>query len=226
MIISPPALMRLLFTAVAVMLLWTMPTIFHGYYARYHTMAARVAPTSTEYTKALNRALIHYPQFNYANQLMAQYALRENRLGAALEYQRAAMESFVSVTSIERMGTILSKLNRRDAARDQLEKAARIHPGSVGALEQLAFFAYDEGDSVRLQSLTAEILRYDLENINAWYLRALDAWKTGNLESALTYLERVSAALSKEGESTRRFAGTRFEVDRRLTELKQAIESK
>ena len=223
---TPQPVMRCAFAAVVVAALLAAPVAFSGYYARYHTVAARVAPNAHEYDRSLKRALAFDPSFNYANQLMAQYALREGKLGAAREYQAAAMRSFVSVTGLERMGVILSRLGEREGARELLEMAARVQPGNVSALEQLALFAFDENDSDRLQEVTGEILRSDLENLNAHYLRALDAQRTGNPEAALHSLQRVSAGLAKGGDVTRRFGGTREEVDRRLADLKRAVEAR
>ena len=223
---TPQPVMRCAFAVAVLAALLATPVAFSGYYARYHTVAARVAPNAHEYDRSLKRALAFDPSFNYANQLMAQYALREGKLGAAREYQAAAMRSFVSVTGLERMGVILSRLGEREAARELLEMAARVQPGNVSALEQLALFAFDENDSDRLQEVTGEILRSDLENLNAHYLRALDAQRTGNPEAALHSLQRVSAGLARGGDVTRRFGGTREEVDRRLADLKRAVEAR
>lgn len=225
-VMMPQPLMRLLFAGAAVGVLLAVPVSFKGYFARYHTVAARVAPNAHEYDLSLKRALAFDPSFNYANQLMAQYALREGKLGAAREYQTSAMRSFVSVTGLERMGIILSRLGDREGAREHLEMAVRVQPGNVSAMEQLALFAFDENDSDRLQELTAEILRSDLENLNAHYLRALDAQRSGNPEAALHSLQRVSAGLARGADVSRRFGGTREEVERRLADLKRAVEAR
>ncbi len=214
--------MRLGFAAVGLAILGVAYFVFTGFYARYFTVLARAAPNPETYERNLVKALEFDPSYNWANLQMARVALRENKLGAARAYQEKTMQSHVSVAGLEQMGMVMNRLHQRKEAVAYFQQAVRVDPGNVAALEQLASFALEAGDDAELERLTAEILRYDLGNLNVFYLRARAADRVGNSRAALLNYQNISQALAR-GPAPRRFLGTKAEVEKRLRELKAAV---
>jgi tetratricopeptide (TPR) repeat protein len=206
----------------ALLLLWASVVAARGFYSQFFTVEAQTAGSREQHQRALLRALEFDLEYNWANLLMARLMLRYEAFGGALEYQEAAMQSHRTVGAVEQMGSIQKRLGNTGAARTQFQKAVRINPGNVRALTQLALLAYDAGDLAELEQLTAEILRHDLGNLDAHYLRALAADREGNTAAAVLAYQRVSAGLLRGEDAGRGTLFTKEAVEKRLRELAKA----
>ena len=169
------AMQRISFACAAILLLAGGVLSCREFLAQYYTVEAQSAGSREQHHGALARALEFEPEYNWASLLMARLMLRTEAYGGAQAYQRRAMRSYCTIGAIEQMGSIQKRLGNHEDARNHFQKAARVNPGNVRALTQLALLAYETRNLGELEQLTADILRHDLGNLDAHYLRAAAA---------------------------------------------------
>jgi tetratricopeptide (TPR) repeat protein len=193
------------------------------YYGRfYDVMASRGVHGEEEYERNLRTALAYDDSYGYGNIKMAALMMRRGADGLALVHQERGMRSFNSVRTYAQLGSIQNRLGRLADAGESFERAAAMYPGYIDALEQLALLAYRAGDSNRLQELTAEIRNRDINNLDAYYLRAKDAERVGNTNAALLNYQLISASLARTRAMPAQSMFDRAEIESRLKELGKA----
>lgn len=195
--------------------------VYRTYFSRYFfVMATRGAHGEESYEANLRQSMRMDPSYGHSHQMLARLMARRFRYGAAQQLQNDGMASFRTPQSFENMGRILSARGRDAEARSYLERASQMNPASVTALEQLASLAYRAGNSHSLEELTRQILRLDLNNLNALYLRAKDAERAGVRETALLNYQRISAGMNyMKGRKPESLLFKADEIRERLKEL-------
>lgn len=208
--------------AAALLIVMLVPGLVYAmrtYAGLYEFMRARRGVhTAQEFEERLWRTIELYPAYGYARLMIARSMLTAGAHAAALEQQRAGMRHFRPLMAYAQMGSILANMQQYDAARAEFEMVARLNPRSVAPLEQLAYIALRDRDRARLARVTDEILRIDMNNVNAWYLRAQEAEQNQNIGTAITYYQRVSAML-QGGEPPRGAVFTKRQLEDRLRML-------
>jgi tetratricopeptide (TPR) repeat protein len=192
-------------------------TTFYGKY--FFVMASRDAKTTTEHEEWLREALRHDPSYGYANQAIARLLMRQQKYGAALEYQQQGMETFRPVRSYQQLGTIYERLRKLDEAEQAFTSALNMNPRDSDTLEHLAVIALEKGSSKRVNELTERILEFDMNNVDVYYVRARDAERTGQYGVAYANLQRVAAAISRNQVIQKGSLFTKEEIAKRLTAL-------
>jgi cytochrome c-type biogenesis protein CcmH/NrfG len=176
-----------------------------GYLSQYnYVAAARGDKSLTEYEQLLRKSLAYNPANGRTSMQLAAYLARQNKLTEAEQLQVAGMRTYRTVSSYEQSGSVQEKLgdgataekraHYYDAARALYEKAERIHPGNVQAIEHLLTLAYKLGDDKLLEEYASRLTRAQPNNLNSVYLRALAAERRGDAVNAVSLLQRISAA--------------------------------
>ncbi|MBX7245627.1 MAG: hypothetical protein K1X53_09005 [Candidatus Sumerlaeaceae bacterium] len=198
-----------------------------SYYGRYYFVSAtRGVHDEAKHEQDLKKALSYDPSHGYANLALARLMLKREAFGGALQYQQQGMESFLPLRGYVQMGTILEKLGRAKDAEDYYNKAVRMDPSSIEALERLALLAFRAQDSVRLESLASEIRRLDLNNVNSLYLLARDAERTNNLGVAYQNYQNISFILSRKQAGSGALLFKPEDIGASMTDLREKIASK
>jgi tetratricopeptide (TPR) repeat protein len=218
------AVTRMLFATAAAVVLAAGYLSVQTFVGRYYFVSSfRGLITGDEHERYLRSALQHDPSLGYGNMALARVMIRRGAYGAALACQETGMKSFNSVRGHEQLGTILDKLGRTQDAEDTFSRALSMHPDDVVALERLAKLAYEAGASERVNDLTDQILRLELNNINAYYLRAKDAERQANWSRAFLNYQMVSALSAR----SKRVAEQAFfdprEIEERLLDIRKIL---
>lgn len=192
-------------------------TTFYGKF--YDVMASRGVHGSDVYEARLKRALEFDPTNGYVRLKLARLAIRQGADGLALAYQLEGMKSFASVRAYGQLGSIQMRLRKNEAARQAFERAVRMNPNYIEAWEQLAILALAEGRSRELQDITEEIRRRDFKNLNVYYLRAKDAERNGDSNSALLNYQIISAELARRAKPPERSMFTIEEIRAKIDTL-------
>ncbi|AXA36203.1 MAG: hypothetical protein KatS3mg130_1362 [Candidatus Sumerlaea sp.] len=196
------------------------------YYGRlYDVMASRGVHSIDVYEARLKRAVGYDPTYGYARAKLAQYYLRHGTSSMALNEQLKAMETFNSVRNFAQLGTIYLRFGKEKEAKETFERAVRMNPNFIEGWERLALLALREGDSERVQELTGEILRRDVKNLNAYYLRAKDSEQRGDLNGALLNYQMISAELYRRKSPLKDAMFTEKDIREKLDLLKKQLES-
>jgi cytochrome c-type biogenesis protein CcmH/NrfG len=210
-----------IFALVAALLLWVVGyysvTTFYGKY--FDVMASRGVHTEQVYEERLKRALQFDPSNGYVLLKLARVAMRQGGDGLARNLQLEGMKSFSSVRAYGQLGSIYMRLKSDRDAEEAFLRAVRMNPNYVEAWEQLAILALKAGDSQRLQELTDEIRRRDMNNLNVYYLRAKDAERRGDVNAALLNYQIISAELMRRQTPGERAMFTPEEVRANIRQL-------
>jgi Tfp pilus assembly protein PilF len=207
----------------AAMLVMASYYSYATYLSRYDFVLAKMGQKSQEsYEALLRRSFQRDPSHGYANLELARMLIFQRKYGAARTFQEQGMESFRPMRAYEQMGTIAARLGDLEEAKRYFTYATLMFPNNVQAFEQLAFLAYEQKDSERLDTLIDEILRLDMLDLNAFYLRARDAERMGQTDSALLNYEFISAELSRVAVRSGRQLFDPQEIRSRLLELRKA----
>jgi tetratricopeptide (TPR) repeat protein len=200
---------------------------FSGFFARYYfVVATRGAHDQHRHEEYLRKALTMNPTFGYANLALARLTMMQNKYGAAMELQRAGMESFRPFRAYQQLGTIHERLGEPDRATAEFERSRRMYPNDVVVLERLAALAFRQRDEQGLLRHTDELLRYDLNNLNALYLRARSAEQHGNSAAAFLGYQLISIELSRiAGRPDRPLLFDSDEITSRLQILRPMLEA-
>ncbi|MGI8906578.1 MAG: tetratricopeptide repeat protein [Candidatus Sumerlaeaceae bacterium] len=180
-----------------------MSIVIRGYYSRYYLVAAQRGEKSVaEYERLLRTAVAYDPSMGRANTELAALLLAQKQYEAARERQQIAIRTYRPVRAFEQLGAVHEKLaeadgvtrkNELEKARALYEKAERVQPGNVRALEHLMIMAYRASDDVRLEQLASQVVRSQADNVNSIYLRALAAERSGNQRAAYGLYQRIAA---------------------------------
>jgi cytochrome c-type biogenesis protein CcmH/NrfG len=178
-----------------------------GYYSNYYLVAARMGEKSlASYEALLRRAIEHDKTNGRAATDLAVFLAAQRRYEEAERVQSSALKTYRPVGGFELLGRTEEKLaevastesRTMHAARSRelYEKAARVRPGNVSALEHLMVFAYRDNDYDKMDALATEVSRADIGNLNAIYLRALAAERRQNRRAAYGLYQQLVGAPS------------------------------
>jgi hypothetical protein len=192
---------RLLALAAGVGLLWFAS---RGYYSQYELVSARLGEKSlTQYENLLNQSLDYDPSNGRASAERAAYLTAQKKYDTALVAQAQSMQSYRTLTSYEQLGRIEERLAEQATtetkqthsrrAREYFEKAERVRPGNITALEHLMVLAYRSGENDVAESYASELARLDMDNPNAIYVRALIADRNRNFRAAYGLYQRIAS---------------------------------
>jgi tetratricopeptide (TPR) repeat protein len=107
------------------------------------------------------------------------------------------MQSFRPFRAYQQQATIEERRSRPLAAVDLYERALLMHPTDITSLERLALLAYRINDREKLERAIDNLLRVDLNNLNAYYLRALEARRSGTAATEFRNLQFISTELAR-----------------------------
>jgi tetratricopeptide (TPR) repeat protein len=197
-----------------------------GYKSQYDYVAAgRGDKSLAQYEQLLRASLDANPANGRTSMQLAAFLASQKKYEAAAQLQRSGMLTYRTVSSFEQSGSVQEKLGDAAAAdvrqkfyfaaRELYEKAERVHPGNVSALEHLLALSYKAGDDKLLDEYASKLSQAQANNLNGVYLRALSAERRGDYVTAVSLLQRISAA----GEPTNNALYTPAGVTERLRQL-------
>jgi tetratricopeptide (TPR) repeat protein len=201
-IISPAIILgRLALCAGLLLLTWFA---VRGYLSQYYFVAAKRGEKSlTEYERLLRLSLQNNPTNGRTGMELASLLASQKQFEAAKQLQAMSMKTYRTLSTFEQAGSVQEKLAesttgepRRqliDSARQLYEKAERISPGNVSALEHLMVLAYKNQDDDALEDYSARLGHAQALNINGIYLRALAAERKHDTVTAIGLYQRVAA---------------------------------
>lgn len=201
-IFSPAILLgRLALCAGLLLLAWFA---VRGYLSQYYFVAAKRGEKSlTEYERLLRLSLQNNPANGRTGMELASLLASQKQLDAAKQLQTSSMKTYRTLSTFEQAGSVEEKLAESatgeqrqqllDSARQLYEKAERISPGNVSALEHLMVLAYRNGDDDALEDYAARLGHAQALNINGIYLRALAAERKHDTVTAIGLYQRVAA---------------------------------
>jgi tetratricopeptide (TPR) repeat protein len=192
-------------------------TTFYGRF--FDVMASRGVHTTEVYESRLKRALDFDPSNGYVRIKLARLAMRQNADGLALSLQLEGMKTFSSVRSYGQLGSIYMRLHKDKEARETFQRAVRMNPQYIEALEQLGILALKSKNSQELYEVTEELRKRDIKNLNVYYLRAKDAEYAGRTNVALLNYQIISAELFRRKKFPERAMFTQDEVRERILAL-------
>lgn len=190
---------------------------FYGLF--YFVLANYEARSPQQHIELLQQSLAHDSSMGYANLMLARTEMAKGNYAEAENLQETGMRSFSSVRGYEQAATIQLKLGHRAEARELFREAHLMNPADVPTLEQLAAIAWQENDPVTLEELTREMLRLDLNNLNALYFRAKDAERRQNWNAALLNYQTISARMTQSKVKQGLFFTTE-EIQQRIADLR------
>jgi tetratricopeptide (TPR) repeat protein len=215
---------RILSLVLLFLLLCAGALSLNTFYGRYYFMLSqRGSQTPAQHEFRLHEAVKFDPTYGYASQALARMLIREGKYGASLDYQLQGMKTFRTIRSFEQLGSIYENLNRYGDAHAMFQSAVEMNPREIPALEHLTLIALHQKNSRDVAEYTREILKYDINNLNAYYFRARDAELHNNLPAAYANYQRIAAALSSSRELQKDAIFTPAEIGNRLKELKPAV---
>lgn len=202
---SPALLQMLIGVCVCAGLLvftWYAASLFYSQY--YFVAAKRGEKSLTSYERLLRLSLQRNPTNGRTSMELASFLASQKQLQAAQEMQATGMRTYRTLTSFEQAGSVHERLadlrsgeERKqllNSARELYEKAERISPANVSALEHLMVLAYKNGDDSGLEEYSTRLIHAQALNLNGLYLRALAAERKHDKVTAIGLFQRIAAA--------------------------------
>lgn len=200
-------------------------TSFHAQF--YFVMSTRGVHDVEHHEQYLRKALAKNPSFGYANLSLARLMMQNGKYGAALAFQREGMLAFRPYKSYQQLATIHERLSNPAEATKEFRRALRMYPSDVVTLERLASLAFRDDDTNQLEKYADDLLRYDLNNLNALYLLGRQAERHGNVEAAFRQYQTISTELVRiQNKPERPLLFEPQEISSRLNILQPILSSK
>lgn len=198
--------------------------VYRTFYARYYFVTATWGVHTQEvYEQRLRDSEALDPSFGEPGMKLSQLLRRRGDLEAAMSQQRVSMESFQPYDTFEQLGRNYEAAGKMGDAKRTFSRMSRMHPGDVRPLEWLAVLAVRDRDSSEATRLTREILRLDMSNLNAPYLRAKDAEMAGDYNTALSNYQIIGSALSRTPKPPPNLLFKPEEIEKQLIEVRKAL---
>ena len=183
-------------------LVFVMSKATCGYYSQYYLIAAQRGEKSlSQYEQYLRASTAYDSSHGRALMQLALYMASIGQLPQAEELQGKGMQSFRTVSAFEQAGVLQEKLGEVStpaaaehlkAARTLYEKAERVRPANVVALEHLMLMAYRGGDDQNVATFAEQLVRAQADNLNGIYLKALVAEKNKNFRAAYGLYQQIA----------------------------------